>query len=78
MGWKLPYVMINCEMGSESSVIDKLKPIECVKEVTGVFGNYDVLVKIQSAKVDEIKHTITTRIRSLDKIRCTTTLICSN
>ncbi|MGI0101843.1 MAG: Lrp/AsnC ligand binding domain-containing protein [Nitrosotalea sp.] len=72
------YVMINCEMGSESSVIDKLKPIECVKEITGVFGNYDVLVKIQSAKVDEIKQTITTRIRSLDKIRCTTTLICAN
>jgi DNA-binding Lrp family transcriptional regulator len=72
------YVMINCEMGSESSVIDKLKPIECVKEVAGVFGNYDVLVKIQSAKIDEIKQTITTRIRGLDKIRCTTTLMCAN
>jgi DNA-binding Lrp family transcriptional regulator len=70
--------MINCEMGSERLVIDKLKPIECVKEVAGVFGNYDVLVKIQSAKVDEIKQTITTRIRSLDKIRCTTTLMCAD
>lgn len=72
------YVMINCEMGSESSVIDKLKPIECVKEIAGVFGNYDILVKIQSLQVDEIKQTITTRIRNLDKIRCTTTLICAN
>ncbi len=70
--------MINCEMGSESSVIDKLKPIECVKEIAGVFGNYDILVKIQSLQVDEIKQTITTRIRNLDKIRCTTTLICAN
>ena len=71
-------MMINCEMGSESSVIDKLKPIECVKEIAGVFGNYDILVKIQSLQVDEIKQTITTRIRNLDKIRCTTTLICAN
>jgi DNA-binding Lrp family transcriptional regulator len=77
-GLETAYVMINCEMGSESSVIDKLKPIECVKEVAGVFGNYDILVKIQSLQVDEIKQTITTRIRNLDKIRCTTTLICAN
>ncbi|MDE1727005.1 MAG: Lrp/AsnC ligand binding domain-containing protein [Thaumarchaeota archaeon] len=72
------YVMINCEMGSEGAVIENLKPIECVKEIMGVFGNYDVLVKIQSTKVDEIKQTITTKIRNIDKIKCTTTLICSN
>lgn len=72
------YVMINCEMGSESSIMEKIKPIEGVKEVIGVFGNYDVLVKIQSPKIDEISRTIVASIRSLDKIRCTTTLICAN
>lgn len=71
------YVMINCEMGSEGTVIENLKPIECIKEIMGVFGNYDVLVKIQSTKVDEIKQTITTKIRNIDKIKCTT-MICSN
>ncbi len=70
--------MINCEMGSESSIIEKIKPIEGVKEVVGVFGNYDVLVKIQSPNVDEISHTIIANIRNLDKIRCTTTLMCAN
>ena len=70
--------MINCEMGSESSIIEKIKPIEGVKEVIGVFGNYDVLVKIQSSKIDEISRTIVANIRSLDKIRCTTTLMCAN
>ncbi|HKU33169.1 MAG TPA: Lrp/AsnC ligand binding domain-containing protein [Candidatus Nitrosotalea sp.] len=72
------YVMINCEMGSESSIIEKIKPIEGVKEVLGVFGNYDVLVKIQSSKIDEIRRTIVANIRSIDKIRCTTTLMCAN
>lgn len=70
--------MINCEMGSESSIIEKIKPIEGVKEVLGVFGNYDVLVKIQSSKIDEIRRTIVANIRSIDKIRCTTTLMCAN
>ena len=72
------YVMINCEMGSESSVMEKIKPIKGVKEVVGVFGNYDVLVKIQSTKIDDLSQTIIANIRSLDKIRCTTTLMCAN
>jgi len=69
--------MINCEMGSESSVIGEIKPVECVKEILGVFGNYDVLVKLQSPTIDEISNTITTKIRGIGKIRCTTTLICT-
>ena len=69
--------MINCEMGSENSVIDKIKPVEGVKEIRGVFGNYDVLVKLQSPTIDEISDTITTKIRGIEKIRCTTTLICT-
>ena len=70
--------MITCEMGSESLIIEKIKPIQGVKEVTGVFGNYDVLVKIQSAKIEEISGTIIANIRRLEKIRCTTTLVCAN
>lgn len=70
--------MINCEMGSEQTVIEKIRPIQGVREVMGVFGNYDVLVKIQFARVEDIRNAITTNIRSLDKIRCTTTLMCAN
>jgi DNA-binding Lrp family transcriptional regulator len=70
--------MINCEMGSETSVIEKIKPIECVKEIQGVFGNYDVLVKIECQTVNEISETITLKIRSVEKIKCTTTLMCAN
>ncbi len=72
------YVMINCEMGSENSIIEQIKTIQGVKEAIGVFGNYDVLVKIQSQKVDEIRKIIISSIRNLDKIRCTTTLMCAN
>ncbi|HJU14582.1 MAG TPA: Lrp/AsnC ligand binding domain-containing protein [Candidatus Nitrosotalea sp.] len=72
------YVMITCEMGSEHSLIEKIRPIEGVQEVSGVYGNYDVLVKIQSHTIDEISKRIIANIRRLEKIRCTTTLMCSN
>lgn len=72
------YVMINCEMGSENSVIEKIKPVESVKEIQGVYGNYDVLIKLQCPTINEISETITTKIRNVEKIKCTTTLICAN
>ncbi|MDE1861625.1 MAG: Lrp/AsnC family transcriptional regulator [Thaumarchaeota archaeon] len=71
------YVMINCEMGSENNIVERIRPIGCVKEVSGVFGNYDVIVKIQSRHIDEIRKTIVEDIRKLERIRCTTTLMCS-
>lgn len=77
-GLETAYVMINCEMGSETSIIEKIKSLEGVKEVVGVFGNYDVLVKIQSQSIDAIRQTIIENIRRLDSIRCTTTLMCAN
>jgi len=70
--------MINCEMGSESSVIEKIRHIECVKEIMGVFGNYDVLAKLQCPTINEISETITKKIRGVEKVRCTTTLMCAN
>ena len=71
-------MMINCEMVSESAIMERIRPIVCVKEVLGVFGNYDLIVKIQSKGIDEIRKTIVESIRGLDKIRCTTTLMCAN
>jgi len=69
------YVLINCELGSEESIIEHLKGIEGVKEVHGTFGAYDVLAKIESDAVEKLRETITWKIRKIDKIRSTLTLM---
>jgi len=69
------YVLINCELGSEESIIQQLKNIETVKEVHGTFGAYDILAKIESAQVEDLRETITWKIRKIDKIRSTLTLM---
>ena len=69
------YVLINCELGSEESVISHLKGIEGVKEVHGTFGAYDILAKIESEKVETLRETITWKIRKIDNIRSTLTLM---
>ena len=42
------YVLINCELGSEESIIEQLKSLAGIIEVHGTFGAYDILAKIES------------------------------
>ncbi len=69
------YVLINCELGSEESVISELKSIEGVVEVHGTFGAYDILAKVESSQVEALRETITWKIRKIPKIRSTLTLM---
>ena len=69
------YVLINCELGSEESIIEQLKTLDGVIEVHGTFGAYDILAKIESSTVEVLRETITLKIRKIDKIRSTLTLM---
>jgi len=69
------YVLINCELGSEEEIIKQLNELEGVTEVHGTFGAYDILSKIESSTVEALRETITWKIRKIDKIRSTLTLM---
>ncbi len=69
------YVLINCDLGYEEDIISQLKTIDGVKEVHGTFGAYDILAKVESDDVDKLRDTITSKIRKLDRIRSTLTLM---
>ena len=69
------YVLISCDLGFDVEIIDEIKQLEDVKEVHGVFGAYDILVKLESANVENLKDIITWKIRKLNKVRSTLTLM---
>jgi len=69
------YVLINCDMGYEAEVIDEIKQLEDVKEAHGVFGAYDILVKVESDNVENLRDTISWKIRKLNRARSTLTLM---
>lgn len=69
------FVLINCELGFEKEVISKLREIDSVKEIQGTFGAYDIIVKVEAESVDSLRETITWKIRKIDKIRSTLTLM---
>ena len=69
------YILINCELGSEESIIQQLKALDSVVEVHGTFGAYDILAKIESDTVDVLREIITWKIRKVERIRSTLTLM---
>jgi len=71
----IAYVLINCDLGYDEQVIEELKHISDVKEVNGVFGAYDILAKVESDQISTLRDTITQKIRKIDHVRSTLTLM---
>ncbi len=70
------YLLLTCDLGSENSVIEQLKAIPSVKEAHGIYGAYDILVKIESSSADDQRETVTFKIRKIQHVRSTLTLTC--
>ncbi len=71
----LAFVLINADLGGEEELVRELRSIENVKEVCIVYGVYDIVVKIEANTMEKVKETITWKIRRLDKVRSTLTMI---
>ena len=71
----IAYVLISCDLGFDAEIIDEIKQLEDVKEVRGVFGIYDILVKLESDNVENLRDIITWKIRKLNRVRSTLTLM---
>ena len=69
------YVLVSCDLGFDAEIIDEIKQFKDVKEVLGIFGAYDILVKVESANVENLKDTITWKIRKINRVRSTLTLM---
>jgi len=69
------YVLINCDIGSEEFVMSQLKEIDLVKELLGTFGAYDIVVLVEADTVESLRDVITWKIRKIEKIRSTLTMM---
>lgn len=72
---EISYVLIQCDLGYEETIIKKLVTIPQIKEVRGTYGVFDIFVKIEADSKDEIDNIMTNKIRKLPNIRGTNTLI---
>ena len=69
------FVMINTELGSESMVLKRLNEIEGVKETFLVYGVYDIIARIETETMQELKDIVALKVRRLDNVRSSLTMI---
>ena len=73
------YVLLNSDLGSDESIINEVKQIldgEDVKfEVQGVYGVYDIVLKLSSNDAENLRSIITNKIRKISKVQSTLTMM---
>ncbi len=69
------FVLINTEIGCEEEILKELKKIPNVREAYAVYGVYDIVARVEGETMDELKEVISWRIRRLDKVRSTLTML---
>ena len=69
------YVMLNCELGAEAEIIEKLKELGQVTDVFETIGTHDMLVKLQADNFETIREIVSRNIQQLPKVRSISTLI---
>ena len=74
------YVLLNSDLGSDQAIISKVKEIldneENVKyEVQGVYGVYDIVLKVTSDNSEKLRGVITNKLRKIDKVQSTLTMM---
>ncbi len=71
----LAFVLINAEIGSEAEILKELRKMESVKEAYLVYGVYDIVAKIEAETMEKLKEFTSFKVRRINKVRSTLTMI---
>ena len=76
----ISYVLLNSDLGSDESIISEVKQIldkeEKIKyEIQGVYGVYDIVLKITADDTVFLRSIITNKIRKIGKVQSTLTMM---
>lgn len=68
------FVLINVAAAHEAYVHTKLADISDIKEIHSLFGEYDIIAKIEAKTFEKLGHIIVNKIRCIDGVTDTRTL----
>ncbi|MGA1872682.1 MAG: Lrp/AsnC ligand binding domain-containing protein [Thermoplasmatota archaeon] len=68
------YVMISTRPAVEKEVFSKLQGLTEIIEIYPLFGEYDIIAKIEARSYDDIGKIVIKKIRSIDGVLDTKTL----
>ena len=76
----ISYVLINSNLGTDVQIIKEGKEMladqnDVKLEIQGVYGVYDIIVKLSSANSEKLKSIVTNDIRKIANVQSTLTML---
>ncbi len=72
------FVLLKLSPGKEQAAVRTIRSLEGVTEVYMVFGGWDMILAAESDTVDKLSNLIVARIRAVDGVSATETLVTTN
>ena len=74
------YILINSDLGADEAIIEKIKESladekDIQHKIRGVYGVYDIVLKLTSDNTDTLRSTITNKIRKITSVQSTLTMM---
>ena len=74
------YILINSDLGSDETIIKNIKESladekDIKYKIKGVYGVYDIVLKLTSENADTLRSTITNKIRKITSVQSTLTMM---
>ena len=74
------YVLINSNLGTDVEIIAKIKNMladqkDVELEIHGVYGVYDIIVKLSSDNSEKLRSIVTNDIRKIENVQSTLTMM---
>ncbi len=69
------FILVNVEIGADIEVLNDLGLIPEVREAHRVYGVYNIIAIAETSTMQELKDVVGFKIRSLDRVHSTMTMI---
>ena len=74
------YILINSDLGADEMIIKNIKESladakDVQYKIKGVYGVYDIVLKLTSENADTLRSTITNKIRKIISVQSTLTMM---
>jgi DNA-binding Lrp family transcriptional regulator len=73
----LAYVLFKVSSGSEREVCQKLIEFDEVLRADIIFGEYDVVAKVETPELDKLEEFVSLKVRNVPNVLVTSTMIIS-
>ena len=78
----IAFVLINSDLGKDVEIIGKIKEVmqsekDISYEIQGVYGVYDIVVKVSSDDSPKLRSIVTNQIRKIENVQSTLTMTVS-